>query len=61
MGVSILKRRAFALDGQVSTEWRRCPGSMALHARDSVDPLQRSSEGWMTARMGRLSAGVRRM
>jgi len=26
-------------------------------ARDSVAPLRRSSEGWMPARMGTLSAG----
>jgi len=28
--------RAFALDGRVSAKWRRCPGSMARRARDSV-------------------------
>jgi len=50
----------FAHDGQVSTDWR-CPGSMARRARDSVALLQRSSACWMTARMGRLSASVRRM
>jgi len=51
---------AFALDGRVSAEWSRCPGSMARHASDSVAPLRRSSEGWMPARIGCLSAGVGR-
>jgi len=55
-----LRRRAFALDGQVSTEWSKCPGTMAQCARNSVAPLRRSSAGWMRARMGRLSAGVGR-
>jgi len=36
MGVMILRRYAFALDGQVSVEWSRCPGTMARRARDSV-------------------------
>jgi len=54
------RRRAFALDGRVSTEWSRCPGSMARRGRDSVAPLRRSSAGWMPARVGRLSAGVGR-
>jgi len=39
-----LRCRGIALDGQVSTEWRR-PGPMARRARDSVAPLQRSSAG----------------
>jgi len=34
-----LRRLAAALDGRVSAEWSRCPGSMARHARDSVAPL----------------------
>jgi len=55
-----LRRRAFALDGQVNAEWSRCPGSMARRARDSVAPLRWSSAGWMPARVGRLSAGVGR-
>jgi len=55
-----LRRCAFALDGQVSAEWKRCSGSMARRARDSVAPLRRSSAGWMPARMGRLSARVGR-
>jgi len=55
-----LRRHAFALDGQVSAEWSRSPGSMARRARDSVAPLQRSWAGWMPARIGRLSAGVGR-
>jgi len=54
-----LRRRAFALDGQVSAEWSRRPG-MARRARDSVPPLRRSSAGWIPARIGRLSAGVGR-
>ena len=53
-----LRRRAFALDGRVSAEWDRCPGSMTRRARDNVAPLRRSSAGWMPARIGRLSAGV---
>jgi len=28
-----LRRRAFALDGQVNAEWSRCPGYMARHAK----------------------------
>ena len=28
--------RAFVLNGQVSVEWSRCPGSMGRRARDSV-------------------------
>ena len=55
-----LRRRAFALDGRVSAEWSRFPGSMAWRARDSVVPLRQSSEGWMPARIGWLSAGVGR-
>jgi len=55
-----LRRRVFALDGRVSAEWSRCPGSMARRAKDSVAPMRRSSAGWMPARMGRLSAGVAR-
>ena len=55
-----LRRRASALDGQVSSEWSRCPGSMARRARDSVAPLRRSSAGWMPATVGRLFAGIGR-
>jgi len=55
-----LRCRAFPLGGQVSAEWSRCPGTSALHARDSVAPLRRSSAGWMPVRMGWLSAGVER-
>ena len=46
-----LSCRELALDGQVSAEWSRCPGSMARRPRDSVAPLQRSSAGWMSARI----------
>ena len=53
-----LRHCTFALGGQVSAEWSRCLGSIAKHARDSVAPLWRSSAGWMSARIGRLSAGV---
>jgi len=49
-----LRRRASALDGRVSAERIRCPGSMARRARDSVALLRRSSAGWMPARIGRL-------
>ena len=55
-----LRRRASALDGRVSAEWSRCPGSMARRPRDSSVPLRRSSAGWMPARIGRVSAGVGR-
>ena len=48
-----LRRRAFALDGQMSAEWSRCPRSMAQRARDSVASLRRSSVGWMSAAVGR--------
>jgi len=62
MGVSNLdlRRRAFAVNGWLSTQWSKCPNSMAWRARDSVAPLQRSSAGWMTARIGRLSTSVGR-
>ena len=53
-----VRRRAFALDGQVRAEWSRYPDSMARRPRDNVAPLQRSSAGWMPARIGRLSADV---
>jgi len=53
-----LRNRASALNGQVSAEWSRCPGSMERHIRDNVHPLRQSSGGWMPARIGRFSAGV---
>jgi len=34
--VSWFEMRAFPLDGQVSAEWSRCPGSMGRRGRDSV-------------------------
>jgi len=34
------RRSAFALDGLMSDEWTRCPGSMARRARGSVAPLR---------------------
>jgi len=55
-----LRRRAFALDGQVSAEWSRCLVSLVRYARDSVAPLRRSSARWMPAWMGRLCASVGR-
>ena len=55
LGVSIL-----CVDGRVSAEWSRCPGSMARRARDSVAPVRRSSAGWMPVRVERLSAGAGR-
>jgi len=55
-----LRRRAFALGGQVRAEWSRCPGSMVRSVRESVAPLRRSSTCWMTARIRKLSAGVGR-
>jgi len=51
---------ASALDGQLSTEWSRCPGSMARHARYSVVPQRRNSAVRMLAGIGNLSAGVGR-
>jgi len=53
-----LRFRVSALNGQVSAEWSRCPGTMAQRARDSVDPLRRISAGWIPVMMGRLSAGA---
>ena len=53
-----LRRRATALDGRVSAELSRCPGSMARRPRDSVFTLRRSSAGWIPARIGTLSAGI---
>jgi len=55
-----LRRRAFALGGQVSADRGRCPGLIPLRDRDSVAPLRRSSAGRMPARIGRLTAGVGR-
>ena len=52
------RRRATEIDGQVSAEWSRGPGSMARRARNSVAPLRLSPAGMMLARIGRLSAGV---
>jgi len=40
-----LRRRAFALDGQVSAEWSRCPGSMARRPRDSVAQVRNQGGG----------------
>ena len=55
-----LRRRASPLDGWLSAEWSRYPGSMARRPRDSVAPLRRSSAGRMPARIGRLSADAGR-
>ena len=55
-----VRRRGSALDGQVTAEWNRSPGSMARRAKDNVAPLRRNSAGWMPTRIGRLSAGVGR-
>ena len=55
-----LKWRASARDVQVSVEWSRCQGAMTGRARNNAAPLLRSSAGWNPARIGRLSAGVRR-
>ena len=51
---------AFALDGQVSTEWSRCPGSMAWRARDNVLCGSRATKlsRLVASRIGRLSDGV---
>ena len=51
---------ASALDGWMSSEWNRCPCSMARRARDSVAPLGRSWAGWIPARIGRLFASIGR-
>ena len=59
-GCLAFRRRAFAVDEQVSAKWSRCPESMAWRARDSVAPMRRSSAGWMPARIGRLFIGVGR-
>ena len=59
-GCQDLRRCAAALNGRVSAEWSRRPGSMARRPRESVAALRRSSAGWMPARIGRLSAGVGR-
>jgi len=52
-----LRRRAFALDGRVSIEWNRCPGSMAQRV---TDRWLECNERWMLVRIGRLSTGVGR-
>ena len=58
-----LRCRAFALDGRVSGEWSRYPGSMARRDRDRVAPMRRSSaqqfgccEGWNVVRWCRTQA-----
>jgi len=53
-----LRCHAFPLDGQASTEWNRCPGSMGQRAGDSVAPSRWSSASWMPARIRRFSAGL---
>ena len=53
-----LRRRAFALGGELSAMWSRCPGSIARRARNNLAPLRRGSAGWMPTRIGSLSAGV---
>jgi len=58
--VSQFKTPSICAGRPVSTEWSRCPGSMAWCDIDSVAPLQRNSAGRMPARIGRLSAGVGR-
>ena len=55
-----LRRRATALDGRVSAEWSRSPGSMARRPRDSVAPLRRTAAGLVPERIGQLSAAVER-
>jgi len=46
-----LRRRAFPLCGQVSTDWSRCPSSRITHSSDSVAPLRRTSSCEMPARI----------
>jgi len=61
IGCLDLRIRAFALGGQVSTQWSRCPlDSMVRYARDNVAPLRRSSAGLMSARTRKLTDGVER-
>jgi len=55
-----LRRRAFPPGGQVGVVWSRWPDSMARHAKESVAHVRRSSAGWMLAKIGTLSVGVRR-
>jgi len=38
-GCHDLRCHASALDGQVSADWSRCPGSVARRSRDSVAPF----------------------
>jgi len=52
---------ALPRDGQVSTDWSRCPGSMAETVwTDTVASLRRNSAGWIPANIGRLPIGVGR-
>ena len=50
--------RALPIDGRVRAEWSRNPGSMARRARNNVAPSRRWSTSWMSARIGKLSAGA---
>ena len=60
-GCLYLRCRTFQQPGgHVSSEWSRCSGSMAQHAKDSVAAFRRNSAGWMPSRIDRLSAGVGR-
>ena len=47
-----LRCRAFPPDGQVRTEWSRCPGSLARRARDSVAPLLTVAMSLLNTRTG---------
>jgi len=48
-----MRRCAYLLDGQVSAECSRSPGSMPRRARGSMAPLRQRSAGWMSARIGK--------
>jgi len=56
-----LRRHASALDGRVSAEWRRCPGSMARRARECGSIATRlrrldACEDWKVIRWFRTQA-----
>jgi len=60
IGCLDLRYRAFPPCELMRARWSRFPGPMAWRAGESVALLRRNPAGWISARIGRLSAGVGR-